>query len=385
MQRTTIVTGLIIGAIIGVSLSAAALQVLPFEFDLHLAAGSTSSYSFLVINDESRAQEITVYLNDWVRFPPERKTYFFTLNDAYWLFPRQFAPGDVFTITYRVLPPFNGVTITGSYVTGSPAAYGKIAGPSTLAGTGSTASVATAGPVEITRAITPSPTVPGAQRVQLTVHVLKAVTGMRIDEVFSRHVTVESVAAAGGEFTTVARSDGDWITVTPQKFTIDPGKRQRVSFTVHVPRTGVSGMYWAAIMVDGLPRIIGQHNGVVIAAKEEFGIKVYVTITGTEIKSGRVTDVRVAALDPLTFTVTFENTGNVQLRPTGSITIISQRGETMRKIPIEQFPVLPGATAVVTVKDTSSKPLPPGIYLARAAIDYGGATEVGGQRAFRVK
>ncbi len=383
MQRTTIVIGLIIGAIIAVSLSAAALQISQIEFDLHLAPGSTSSYSFLVINDESRAQEITVYLNDWVR-SAQGKTDFFPLNDALWLFPRQFASGDVFTITYRVLPPFAGVTITGSYATGSPTAYGKIAGPSTLAGAGSTASVATTGPMEITRAITPSPTVPGAQRVQLTVHVLKAVTGMRIDEVFSRHVTVESVDAAGGQFTTVARSDGDWITVTPQKFTIDPGKRQRVSFTVHVPKTGVTGTYWGAILIQGSPRKI-QRQGTTVLAVERFGVKVYVTITGTEIKSGRVTDVRVAALDPLTFNVTFENTGNVQLRPTGSITIISQRGETMRKIPIEQFPVLPGATAVVTVKDTSTKPLPPGIYLARAALDYGGATEVGGQRAFRVK
>ncbi len=383
MQRTTIVTGLIIGVIIAVSLSAAALQISQIEFDLHLAAGSTTSYSFLVINDEPRAQEITVYLNDWVR-SAQGKTDFFPLNDALWLFPRQFAPGDVFTITYRVLPPFTGVTVTGSYATGSPTASGKIAGSSTLSGTGSAASVAAAGPVEITRAITPSPTVPGAQRVQLTVHVLKAVAGMRIDEVFSRHVAVESVDAAGGQFTTVARSDGDWITVTPQKFTIDPGKRQQVSFTVHVPQTGVTGTYWGAILIQGSPREI-QRQGTTVLAVERFGVKVYVTITGTEIKSGRVTDVRVAALNPLTVTVTFENTGNVQLRPTGSIAVISQRGETMRKISIEQFPVLPGATAVVTVKDTSAKPLPPGIYLARAAIDYGGATEVGGQRAFRVK
>ena len=383
MQRATIVIGLIIGAIIAVSSSAAALQISQIEFDLHLAAGSTSTYSFFVINDEPRTQEITVYLNDWVR-SVSGKTDFFPMNDAYWLFPRQFTPGDTFTITYRVLPPITGVTVTGSYAVAAPTARGKIAGPSTLSGTGSPASVAETGPVEITRAIAPSPSVPGAQRVQLTVRILKEIAGLRIDEVFSRHVTVESVDAAGGEFTTVSRSDGEWITVTPRKFTIAPEKRQQISFTVHVPTTGVSGTYWGAIMVQGSPREVQQH-GTTVLAVEQFGVKVYVTISGTEVKSGRVTDVRVVSLHPLTFTVTFENTGNVQLRPTGSITIISQKGETMRTLPIEKFPVLPGATAVVTVKDTSTKPLPPGIYLARAAIDYGGAAEVGGQRAFRMK
>ncbi len=361
-----------------------ALQISQIEFDLHLTPGSTGNYSFLVINDEAQPQKITVYLNDWVR-TPQGETDFFPLNDARWLFPRKFAPGDKVTVIYRVRPPFAGVTIAGSYATGSPTVYGKISGPAALSApvTGQQPSLVP-GPVQITRTITPSPTVSGALRVQLTIEAFSEFAGLRIDEVFSHHVTVESVDNAGGVFNTVARSDGDWITVSPTEFTIAQGKTQEVTFTVHVPATGVSGTYWGAILIQGSPREV-KRQGTTVLAVERFGVKVYVTITGTEVRAGRVIGIREIALKPLTFTVTFENTGNVQLQPTGAITIISQKGETMRTIPVEKFPVLPGAVQIITVKDPSSTPLPPGIYLARVAIDYGGEAMVGGQRAFRVK
>jgi len=360
-----------------------ALQISQIEFDLHLSPGSSSSYSFLVINDEPRTQEITIYLNDWLR-TPQGETDFLPKNDARWGFPRKFKAGERITIIYRIDPPFSGVTVAGSYATGSPTSRGEISGPSDLsAPEKKTPSSAVTGPVRVTRTITPSTVVAGALRVELTVEALQDFAGLRIDEVFSGHVTIESIDPAGGQFDTVSRSDADWLEVAPQRFTIAQGKTQEVTFTVHVP-TGVSGTYWGAIMINGSPRKV-KRGGATVLAVERFGVKVYVTIPGTEIRSGRVTSVRKVSLNPLTFTITFENTGNVQLRPTGSIEIISREGAVVRTLPIEKFPVLPGAAQTITVKDNSPNPLPPGIYLARAVIDYGGETLAGGQRAFRVR
>ncbi len=382
MRRTILIAGLLF--IFLAPLSSYSLQISQIEFDLHLAPGSSSSYSFLVINNESRAQEVTVYLNDWIR-TPQGDTDFLPLNDARWLLLRQFKAGERIDIIYRITPPFSGVTVSGSYTTGSPTSHGEIGGPSDLSSPeGGTQSPAIDVPVRVTRSITPSSEVPGALRVRLTIEALQDFTGLRIDEVFSSHVSVESIDAAGGTFDTVARSNGDWITVSPKKFTIEGGKTQEVTFTVQVPSTGVNGTYWGAILIQGSPRKV-EREGATVLAVERFGVKVYVTITGTEILSGRVTSVRKVSLEPLTFTVTFENTGNVQLRPKGSIQIISQTGETVRTIPIEEFPVLPGAVQTVTVKDPSTDPLAPGIYRALVAIDYGGENLAGGTRDFRVK
>ncbi len=384
MRRSALIICLAVLIPLLFSTSLHALQISQIEFDLHLSPGSSSSYSFLVINNEPRAQEITVYLNDWIR-TPQGDTEFLPLNDARWLLLREFKAGERIDIVYRISPPFSGVTVSGSYATGSPTSHGKIGGPSDLsAPEGGTQSPAIDVPVRITRSIAPSPEVPGALRVRLTVEALQDFSGLRIDEVFSSHVAVESIDAAGGTFDTVARSNGDWITVSPKKFTIEEGKTQEVTFTVQVPSTGVNGTYWGAILIQGSPRKV-EREGATVLAVERFGVKVYVTINGTEVLSGRVTSVRKVSLDPLTFTVTFENTGNVQLRPKGTIQIISQTGETVRTIPIEEFPVLPGAVQTVTVKDPSPEPLTPGIYRALVAIDYGGENLAGGTRDFRVK
>ncbi len=114
-------------------------------------------------------------------------------------------------------------------------------------------------------------------------------------------------------------------------------------------------------------------------------MKVYETVPGTEVLSGRVLQVRKTADDPLTFTVSFENTGNVQLRPTGKIDIINQNGDTVRTLEIEEFPILPQRVRTLTVADTLDRSLPSGIYRALVTVDYGGDNLTGGTRDFRLR
>ena len=114
-------------------------------------------------------------------------------------------------------------------------------------------------------------------------------------------------------------------------------------------------------------------------------VKVYETVSGTEDLAGNITQVRKTTDNPLTFEIHFENTGDVQLRPTGRIDIISQNGETVRNIRIEEFPLLPGKVRILSVTDTAEPPFMAGIYRALVTIDYGGEDLAGSTRDFRLR
>lgn len=364
------------------AMSASALQITQIEFDLHLADGGSGTYSFQVINNETDAQNVTVYLGDWTRSETGDND-FLALNSARWLFGRAFKKGDGLDIKYRVNAADNDIGVTGTYTCGNPSAQGMIAGASDLHGSQTmTPEMPADAVVAVTR--TASAEADGESiAVDLHVQALQDFVGLRIDEVFSSHVDVVSVDAAGGEFSAITRSCGDWIAVSPQTFRIAPGDKQTVNFTVDVP-TDVAGMYWAMIFVQGAPRP-QQREGATVLAVERFGVKVYETVPGTEVRTGRIDGVRRADSDPLTFAVTFKNTGNVQLIPHGTITIIDQSGDNVRTIPIDEFRILPDKTRIITVKSDEDAPLAIGIYRALVTIDYGGDNIAGGTRDFRVQ
>ena len=132
---------------------------------------------------------------------------------------------------------------------------------------------------------------------------------------------------------------------------------------------GAESVYWGMIFVEGSPpssRTGGSHS---LSDR---------TLRGEGL-------LRKTADNPLTFEIRFENTGNVQLRPTGRIDIISQNGETVRNIRIEEFPLLPGKVRILSVTDTTKPPLTAGIYRALVTIDYGGDDLAGGTRDFHLR
>lgn len=384
MRRLLVLICLSIGLLLLAGEGGYALQISQIEFDLHQAAGSTTTYSFKVINNESQTQEITVYLSDWTRTSTGEND-FIALNGARWLFLRSFSAGEEMEILYQVLLSIANLTVAGSYISGSPALQGRVEGVSLLSAenVGVVTQVQAGDAVSVTREIVSLSPAGDSLTVRLHVRILQDIAGLRIDEVLSSHAQIESVDSAGGEFDTVNRSNGDWITVTPQRFQIEAGQVQDVTFRLDVP-VGAEGVYWGMIFVEGSPRPQEQAGATVLAI-ERFGVKVYETVPGTEDLVGRITQVRKTADNPLTFEIRFENMGNIQLRPTGMIDIISQNGETVRNIRIEEFPLLPGKVRILSGTDTTEPPLTAGIYRVLVTIDYGGDDLAGGTRDFRLR
>ena len=120
MQRAIVLTNAVVCAVLLSVIPVVAISISQIEFDLHLPAGSAASYSFQVMNEESRKQEIKIYLGDWVR-SITGDTDFLPLNGARWLFLREFQEGEELEILYRVrLSTSDDVTVSGSYISGSP-------------------------------------------------------------------------------------------------------------------------------------------------------------------------------------------------------------------------------------------------------------------------
>jgi len=174
----------------------------------------------------------------------------------------------------------------------------------------------------------------------------------------------------------------DWIEISRARLEIPPDSAETVKFNLKVPPQA-KGTYWAIIFVEGMPRPV-KHRGYTVMAVPRIGLKVYQTPPGTAVKEGRVIGMKLESDNPLAFSLTFENSGNCNLRPRGYIQIKDVRGKTVRKISISPFPILPGFKRILHIKDKDT-PLSPGVYQALGVIDYGGELRRSGAVVYEIR
>jgi len=179
----------------------------------------------------------------------------------------------------------------------------------------------------------------------------------------------------------VARSAANWVTFAPAQFTLAPDESVEVRFTLTVP-TDITGTFWTALLVEGSPRQVETPGGTTVLVRRRFAVKILETPPGSGPLEGRITDIQIGGQNPLTTVVQFENTGLVNMPGVkGRVEVRDTGGTTVESIPIEEFPVLPGAQRVLQV--LSQRPLgqtlPPGRYQVLTILDFGGANLLGGQ------
>jgi len=185
------------------------------------------------------------------------------------------------------------------------------------------------------------------------------------------------------EKNTLSRSCAGWISISPAQFQLKKGEVKEITFVIDVPQDA-QGTYWTAIYIKP-SRATSFQEGTAIQTYIEFKVKIYETPPGTEEKRGKVTGMELLGINPLRMNIIFQNTGNVYLKPQGRIEIRDTTGKIVKKIPIPEFPVLPGARRLLEVSEEEGDFLPPGQYLALGIIDYGGDILVAGQLIFKVE
>jgi len=128
-----------------------------------------------------------------------------------------------------------------------------------------------------------------------------------------------------------------WIQLPDGDLTIEPGERIEVPVSVNPPDNAEPGGHYAAVFFTEKPKTddkaqvgIGKGIGILLLAK----------VSGEVVEQGGILEFSTLketyANLPVEFLIRFQNTGNVHLRPTGTVTITSMFGKVIDTIQINQ-------------------------------------------------
>ncbi len=267
---------------------------------------------------------------------------------------------------------------------------------------GLTSSVARAETVRRAISITPSKTELNLERgsswqgeIELAIDDPAGVT-LTLEPVDFR--SIEGDEGGTPEFYTAQSSDismvlSRWITLGSTTLTLEPNQLVRVPVTITVPLNAEPGGHYGAVLFHSTPvgtTSTGSATGSSIATL------FLVTVAGRAERSGELVEFFMgndfSEIYPAEAIVRFRNTGNVHLRPTGTITftdwfgnqvgeeVLNPAGGNVLPNSIRRFTTLFGSeTSLIKTSAFSipvSRPFAMGIYTAHLSADFGAGTEI---------
>lgn len=141
----------------------------------------------------------------------------------------------------------------------------------------------------------------------------------------------------------VASSTGatlaDWVTVSKEPIPAKRGASVDIPFSVNIPTNAAPGGYYAAVLIGSQP--FEEHpSGSVISVSSYISSLIFVRIKGDVVEQGIIrefsTDRYFYQHPSVQFTVKFDNTGTVHVRPVGMIEVYSMFGNQKANIPINE-------------------------------------------------
>ncbi len=191
----------------------------------------------------------------------------------------------------------------------------------------------------------------------------------------------------------VSNSMTEWMLVTPDHMTIPGGGSSELYFQIKVPDDPeLTGSYWGIFFVEGVPGLSefepteDQIPSLGLKIVLRHGIKVYVTIPGTEEKKAKFTTAKTIAVEGggMVFVATLENHGNTYIRPEAWIEIHDWNGNIVYAEEHRTITILPemGRDFKFELRDLG---IQPGRYVALIIADYGAVSLVAAQAEIEIK
>jgi uncharacterized membrane protein len=137
--------------------------------------------------------------------------------------------------------------------------------------------------------------------------------------------------------------------VTNGPIVIETGQRAEVVVTVNTPASAEPGGYYAGVLFnfsDGTQ----ANQPSEVAIESTVAVPLLLTVKGNYTEAGGIVTFTTAdnsntySQGPVSFLLRYQNTGDVHLKPVGSITITDMFGKTVKTIKVneDQGAVLPG-------------------------------------------
>ncbi len=157
-----------------------------------------------------------------------------------------------------------------------------------------------------------------------------------------------------------------WFDIAPNEFEINKDEIKNVKYTVTVPKD-VKGELSVMVFVEAKPKEEAQ--GPVII-NTSIGIPIYVMINGTEEFNAEVENVTIKDNSPLQLMVEINNSGNVHVRPEGTVTLRDKANKEILSVPLNEYkyPILPASKRTLEIK--TDKTLVKGEYTADVKMAY---------------
>ena len=162
-----------------------------------------------------------------------------------------------------------------------------------------------------------------------------------------------------------------WIETEPKEFSLAPREEKFVKFTINIPENAEPGGHYGTVIAGA--KLVAGPRATGAAILPRVGSLVLLTVPGVmreELIVKEFIAPNYSEFGPIPFTIRFENTGTVHIKPTGYITVTNWLGQKVADIEFPSHNVLPRA---VRKFETSlpQKWLFAGRYTATLTGNYG--------------
>lgn len=127
-----------------------------------------------------------------------------------------------------------------------------------------------------------------------------------------------------------------WVKLDPAPIVLEPQGRKEVTITVNVPADAAPGGHYGIVAFSSKPPSSGTDTPQV-AITQGIGTLLLVRIEGNVVESATISAFSTAARTnrlPVAFATTYQNTGNIHLKPSGELTITSMTKKVVATIPV---------------------------------------------------
>jgi len=142
----------------------------------------------------------------------------------------------------------------------------------------------------------------------------------------------------------------DWITVSPSKFTINPGETKLLDFVAVVPQDASPGGHYAVVYYSPVPGTLKEQEGETTSqtgTSLNIGTLVYLTVPGEIRQDARVigmTAPKFSEYGPVKITTEIENFSDIHIKPRGVVRVYNWLGKLNRTLKLNDNNIFPGAS-----------------------------------------